>query len=265
MRFVTTVLFLLFSVYSFGQDTLRPKLNLSEGIIKNSSFLIRDVFDYNYTLLENTLYKANKYQSSHYKTSKFGDISNVDLTIPNSPILFFKEEQSIIVLNRLLAQLDIIDFNVKFPSMDIAYIAHSAGRKLWMVDLANDGFVRLYNMNSYERHTIYNLEETNFVSYYSTLTNLYWLNTSNEIKGIDVKGQVTLNYKSEDPIDKWQMVDNNKIIYSSNNKLYFVDIVKSKKYFIDLKEKSILGFFYNTQKLSIFTDEKLNNYLLKLP
>jgi len=94
---------------------------------------------------------------------------------------------------------------------------------------------------------------------------LYQLTSDNRIIGIDIYGNEVLNYTLPTAYDHIQVVNNKEVFYTHLNKLYYVDMEKNKQYEIKLEEKSILGFFYNTQKMSIFTEQKINNYQIKLP
>ncbi|MEC4114407.1 hypothetical protein [Myroides pelagicus] len=262
LGFLTVLCFGLNTVYS--QDTLRLKLVSSVDVVKGSTYLSSDFYGFHYTLLDNTLYKINKYKSSHFTNSKLGVITSVDLTVSSSPIVFYKESQRVAVLNLLFAQTGIIDFNVKFPNMDIAYIGMAGGRRMWMVDNTG-GHVRLYNMSSYERYTIYTFDDMAHRGYVSTLTALYWLTNDNVIKGIDLAGNEIVNYSIGEDIRHWQVLEGHKLLYLSCNQLYYVDLLSKEMYILQLSEKSPISFFYDTQKISIFTGEKLNNYYIKLP
>lgn len=265
MRCLVLFVFLLIPSYFFGQDTIVARFTNSETLQKDQIFLAKDIYDNTYVRGKNTLRKIAKYNSSVYDNPAMGELSMVDLTLPLTPLVFYKEHQTVFVLSRELAQMSRIDFAEKFPNMKGVYIANSNGRRMWIVDHSATGAIRLYNTSSYERHLIYTLPSNDNKNYYSTLTHLFWVDSQNVLKGIDTQGKLVIDYPLSFQYDKMQILDPTKLFYLHQNQLYYVDIKNDKIYPIALKDKSILGFFYNTQKLSIFVQERLNNYLIKLP
>ncbi|WP_010249611.1 hypothetical protein [Myroides injenensis] len=265
MRFFFLAIFFLSVLNTHAQDTLKLKFINSETIPKGQVFISKDMYDSSFIVNENTLRKVTKYNSASYSNSSLGELTSVDVTLPMFPILFYKESQMIVNLNKDLGQMGIVNFAERFPNMSASYVGNSVGRKIWLFD-SNTGSVYLYNNTSYERHTAYKIEAVDEVKgVYSTLNNFFWIDKDNKLNAIDVNGKKVLEFELDTPFDSLQILGTDKIIYSLENKLYYIDLVRNKKFVIDTKEKSILGFFYSTQKMSIFTDEKLNNYFLKLP
>lgn len=265
MRYLVCIILLWNSWSSSAQDTLSTRFSNSEHIGKNQEFIAKDIYDNTFLQQDNTLLKISKYNSSNYTNSQMDSLTQVDITLALSPLVFYKENQVVFSLSRELAQVSRIDFSEKFPNMQAVYVANSAARRLWIVDANHTGAIRLYNTSSYERHLIYTLESTDNKDYYSTLNYLFWVDKDNTLHGIDTKGNVVLEYTLPSLYEKMQVLDPKRLIYLYEDNLYYVDIVKDKVYPIALEDKSILGFFYNTQKLSIFVGEKLNNYIIKLP
>ncbi|MHC5361406.1 hypothetical protein [Myroides sp. LJL110] len=265
MRFLVSFFLLLTPLYFWGQDTIVTRFSNSETLAKDQVFLAKDIYDNTYVREKNVLKKLSKYNSSLYQNPRMGDLTMVDLTLALSPLVFYKQEQTVFILSRELAQVNQIDFSEKFPNMQGEYVASSNGRRMWIVDHHGTGAIRLYNISSYERHLVYTLQSTDNKDYYSTLTHFFWVDKNNVLHGINTQGKVVVNYPLPFTYDKMQILDSSKLFYLHENKLYYVDITRDKIYPIQLADKSILGFFYNIQKLSIFVEEKLNNYLIKLP
>jgi hypothetical protein len=97
------------------------------------------------------------------------------------------------------------------------------------------------------------------------LNNFFWIDSENTIRGIDIYGKEVLTYNLDSDLDEIQIEGLKKIFYRYQQKIYYIDLLENKKYLIQIPEKTVEGFFYNTQKLSIFTNQKINNYLINIP
>lgn len=264
MKFLYTALFALLSFTAFCQDKIEVQLQGSEPLSPKQMFIGKDKYDDTYFLEGNTLKKKNKYTGTSYSNAKLGTLSHVDLQNPLQLVLFYREAKSFVVTSKELSELLVLDISTKFPSMDLAYVGSSTKKELWMMNEAN-GMIYRYNLGTLERYTAFTLKEKKAKKYSSTITNFFWIDNANLVKGIDINGKEILSYQLDSDFDAVQIVDHTKLFYSYKDKLYYVDMLKSKKYEITLEEKSIESFFYNTQKMSIFANQKINNYLIKLP
>lgn len=246
-------------------DTLRLKFLNNENMGKDQQFLGKDIFDSTY-IKEGDLFKKNtKYSGVQYKSKELDSLTSIDITNPLELMLFYKEKKSIVIVNKELAKRSVIELGVKFPSMDISYAGVSTKRNYWLVNERTRS-VHLYNSITYELHRVFNFPEGVTPKQYISLPHLFFLIDSENVLHInDLSGKEVLNYKMTFKYDLIQVLDLDRLLYSFENKLYLVDLKANKTSVIDTKEKSISGFFFGNQKLSIFDGQKLNNYFIKLP
>lgn len=257
---------MLFSLYTVqGQDTLRTKFFSTEKLGADQIFLAKDPYDNTFVRQDNTLLKLSRYNTTEYTNPSQDTLSQVDLSQANSVLAFYHQSQSLFTLSKDLKQIKVIDFTLRFPNMNAVYISSASARRLWIVDNGQKTSIRLYNTVSLERHLVYTLQGENSKDYFSTLSHFFWVDKDNYLHGIDTKSNVVLEYLLPSDYDQMQILDNRRLIYLYQNNLYYLDIATDKVYPIALKDKRILGFFYNTQKLSIFVEQKINNYIIKLP
>lgn len=252
------------SFVATAQESVQAQYLNSEALKEKEVFLSKDIFDNTFTQEENILRKRSKYSSEHFSLPKLGTLKMVDLTNAQFPVLFYSDFNSIVLLSKELALLNTIDLTGRFSAMDPAYIGTSTQKNLWIVNQANQSVLR-YNLSTLEVRNIYTIKEEQIKTYQSTLNYLYRITSTNHIKGIDIYGNEVLDYTLPTDYEHIQIVNNKQVFYSHLNKLYYVDMEKNKIWEIAIDVKSILGFFYNTQKLSIFTEQKINNYQIKLP
>ncbi|WP_158961423.1 hypothetical protein [Myroides fluvii] len=264
MNKLVAFLILCCSLATVAQESLQTQYLNSEILKEKEVFISKDIFDNTFTQEENILRKRSKYSAEHFSLPKLGTLKMVDLTHAQFPVLFYSDFNSIVLLSKELALLNTLDLTGRFSAMDPAYVGTSTQKNLWIVNQANQSVLR-YNLSTLEVRNIYTIKEDQIKTYQSTLNYLYRVTATNQIIGIDIYGNEVLNYTLPSAYDHIQIVNNKQVFYSHQNKLYYVDMEKNKVFEIITDVKSILGFFYNTQKLSIFAEQKINNYQIKLP
>lgn len=264
-KILSLLVIVMLGMHSYAQDTLRLKFLNNENLTKEQQFLGKDIFDSTY-IKEGDVFKKNtKYSGIQYKSKQLDSLTYVDISNPLELMLFYKEKKTYVIVNKELGERSVVDLGVKFSSMDISYVSGSTKRNYWLVNERNKS-VNLYNSVTYELYRVFTIPEEIKVKQYFSLSNLFFcISTDNTIHGYNLAGTSVLNYKLKTSYDLIQMLDQDKLLYTDKNVMYFVDLKANKTSVVDTKEKSISGFFYSNQKLSIFDGQKLNNYFIKLP
>ncbi|AJA68999.1 hypothetical protein HX045_10760 [Myroides odoratimimus] len=247
------------------KDTLRLKFQNNENVGKDQQFLGKDIYESTYLKEGDVFRKNTKYSGTSYKSKNFDSLTLIDITNPLELMLFYKEKKAFVLVNRELAERNVIELGVKFPTMETSFAGVSTKRNYWLVNERNRS-VNLYNSVTYELHRVFTFPEGVKIKQYLTLPHLFfWVDEENVLHGNDLVGKEIVTYNLESEYDLMQILEVDKLLYSYKDKLYFVDLKANKTSVLDTKEKSISGFFYGNQKLSIFDGQKLNNYFIKLP
>ena len=257
-------LFLFTTVFSFSQETIALRLVNSEPVQVGQSFIGKDIYDNTYYLKGSTLRKIGKFSEGSYTNATLDSLDIVDISQPLDPMLFYTKHQTMVLLSRELAQLNTIQFSSRFPNTNTIYAGSSTNRRFWMLD-GNSGTIHLYNSHSFERYPVFVISDLEGASFYATPTIFYWIDKHKVLKGVNVGGTLVVDKPLDIVYDKIQIVDPGKILYLKDNKIYYLDLKRDKTFVLGTKEESIQDFFYNTQKISIFVNDKMNNYLIKLP
>lgn len=249
-------------------DTLSLKLQSTMPIAKHTTVIAKDMYDNTYIKKEETLSKIGKHSTSNYHNSKYGELSQVDVANPLAPVLLYEENQIAVVLNKDLLPGLVLNFKDKFPNQQAMFVGANGQNRMWIVDKNNQGAVYIYNTKTLERKTIFRFSQQQNVTsmkFYSSSMYLFFIDDQHKLWAIDSNGNIVVDFLLPQTYDEVFIINSDKLIYSIKDDLYYVDLKVDKVYYLRVEDKSVLSFFYTTGKLSIFTPEKLNNYLLKLP
>ena len=98
----------------------------------------------------------------------------------------------------------------------------------------------------------------------SDFNNFYWIDEINNWYSINIFGKITL-LATIPPFEKIQIIDTEKLLFSRDNTLYYLNNVTKVIYEIEIVEKSFQNYYYKDQILAIFTNQQIKNFKLKLP
>ena len=143
MKFIAYffILFQLFFVY--GQE-------INTSFIKDYSlnadkFIGVDDFDNTFYIQNNILYKNTSQGTYTYANTQLGEISSVDITNPLKILVFFRDFNTVLLLdNRLNELTKPINFTTESFSKNIAFASMSSGNNLWLYSF-DDNILQLWN------------------------------------------------------------------------------------------------------------------------
>ena len=258
---VLLVLVVFLSVNLQAQNLFSPKFYGAERVY-GSRFLGKDVLDNSYWVTRNVVKKSRGSHVVSFSESALGNVYHVDLSSPVELGVFYKDFNTWVVLDQNLVFVQEYDFSKLLATYEVVFAAKSIRNTFWIVDQLGKS-VNRYDPLRAQVTKVYSFISEEVKAYSSDSNHLYWVTTTNELQGVDVYGNKVLSVKI--PFyDALQVIDHKTILYSYQNKLFYYDIEKSQSSEIRLRDKSISGFFFGSQKLSIFGNRILNNYHLNL-
>lgn len=222
-------------------------------------FIGRDVYNHFYGINQNALIKVADKEVFEYQNVNLGKLEHVDISNPLQPILFYKEFNTVVLLD---AQLNIThkilgnEFNVVFE-----YVGLARQNNIWFYDSISQKFGLCNTVNN-TLSFISNPFPTTFQSIKSTYNNFYWISNEGVFYKISFFGNISTvkeNVKGEASF----IIDENSYLYINNNKLFFSSIDEEME--INLNKNSFDIFCYNDGILSIFTNYIIYNYKINLP
>jgi len=141
------ILFVLFlqSYFFFGQD-IETKF-ISKFPLKVDKFIGVDEFQNVYYILNNVFYKKNKEQTISYNNPNLGELTSVNIQNPFKIYLFYKEFNSLNILDNNLNELTgSINFTIETLFNNVIFISNSSENNIWLY--ADDNKLHLYNFQN---------------------------------------------------------------------------------------------------------------------
>ena len=217
----------------------------------------------NYSIKNNILTKNSETITYQYNNLGLGKITRVDFQNPLQIVVFYKNFNTVVLLDNQLNEIKKIDFNLKSTPVTLEAVALSSQNQIWIYDSISSK-IGLYNVNTYAFKWISTMLE-NPISYYeSDYTHFYWTDVNLNLYRISIYGTIEkLGIQSK--FDSIQLTKNGNSIYQLENQLYYYDLTSKISSKIAIDEKIISKFFFGDGILSIFTQNEITNYKIILP
>ena len=217
----------------------------------------------NYYIHENVLIKQNTFQIWEYKNVAYGKISSVNIINPLKLIVFYENFQMIILLDNQLNETQKINLADLNNGMVVSKVGMATQNRLWIYDSSKNQ-INLYNYLNNSLSKIGNPLQEETKLFQSDFNNFYWINETNNWYAINIFGKSTF-LANIPPFDSAQIIDDEKLLFAKNDSLYYLNNKTKVIYEIEIVEKSIQNFYYKDQILSIFTNQQIKNFKIKLP
>ena len=258
--FILIINFLCFSLQS--QEVISA-VKVSDTKLTCDIFLGFDNQKSIYSLKNNILSKNSDSTIYQYNNLGLGKITRVDFQNPLQIVVFYKNFNTVVLLDNQLNEIKKIDFNLKSTPVTLEAVALSSQNQIWIYDSISSK-IGLYNVNTYAFKWISTMLE-NPISYYeSDYTHFYWTDVNLNLYRISIYGTIEkLGIQSK--FDSIQLTKNGNSIYQLENQLFYYNLTSKSSSKIAIDEKIISKFFFRDGILSIFTQNEITNYKIILP
>ena len=258
--FILIINFLCFSLQS--QEVI-PAVKQSDTQLTCDIFLGFDNQKSIYSLKNNILTKNSDGITYQYNNLSLGKITNVDFQNPLQIVVFYKNFNTVVLLDNQLNEIKKIDFNLQSTPVTIEAVALSSQNQIWIYDSISSK-IGLYNVNTDTFKWISTMLE-NPISYYeSDYTHFYWTDVNLNLYRISIYGTIE-KLGNLPKFDTIQLTKNGNSIYKTDDKLYYYNLTSKSSSKIAIDEKIISKFFFRDGILSIFTQNEITNYKIILP
>lgn len=247
----------------FAQENKVQAIPISEQKIEVDEFAGYDNLGNLYYIINNVFFKRNKTETRQYKNISFGKITKVDLQNPLKIVLFYENFNSVILLDNQLNEIQKINFSEINLPINIAATGIASQNRLWLFD----SLTQQIGLYDYLKNNFQSITPSfqGSIKYYSSDFNTFqWIDENLNWLSCDIFGKISDWGKISD-FDKVQVIENQIVVFSKDEKLYLQDLSKNSLYRIENIEKSFKNFYYKNQILSIFTNEGISNYKITIP
>src|SRR5690606_4337401 len=259
LRRIQIIVLLFFSVFGFSQ---KAELKFISTIaVEADLYFGKDALGYDYFSKNNVLYKQKNSEKWEYKNLSLGKITSVDLINPLKILIFYRDFNSVVLLDNQLSEIS----KINFSDFDIVAQTCSMASKnrFWVYDNLTSSLFLVDYLN--KKKTTVNQPFKSDFKYWKSDYN-YWFRISeeNELYSYDNYGNV-ISHGNIPEFNKILIGVNREIFLSLNDNLYFYQGLKGESQEFSLPEKVFDSFDYKNRNLSIFTNKQIQNYQLILP
>lgn len=259
LRRIQIIALFFFSVFGFSQ---KAELKFISAIaVEADLYFGKDALGYDYFAKNNVLYKQKNSEKWEYKNLSLGKITSVDLINPLKILVFYRDFNSVVLLDNQLSEIS----KINFSDFDIVAQTCSMASKnrFWVYDNLTSNLFLVDYLN--KKKTTVNQPFRSDFKYWKSDYN-YWFRISeeNELYSYDNYGNV-ISHGNIPEFNKILIGENREIFLSLNDNLYFYQSLKGEPQVFSLPEKVFDSFDYKNRNLSIFINKKIQNYQLILP
>jgi len=251
------IFFLFLSCLMFSQNI---EIKLEKTIFDEAYFIGIDKFDDVYLLKNNVLIKKNETQIWEFKDFNLGDVYRVDLSNPLQLLLFYKDLQTIIVLDNQLNEVRRIAIDAE-NSFFIKDIGLSIQNKIWLFDEKFQRF-GFYDMQNHKWHFFSYLVKQSPIEIFTNYNQIIWKDEKNNVFEMNIFGQVDKIYTLENN-QKIIGIDATFLLFEMNKKIY----IRNRKGFETQEIKNVQEKYdkivFKNEKMFIFTAQNISVFIIK--
>lgn len=253
----THVLLLFFALTAFSQQETLGITFKDKHILEVDHFIGFDNFNYSYTVKNNTLTKSNGKTEYVYNNMQLGNVHTVDITNALKVVVFYKDQNSVVILDNTLSEIKLINFNqaTQFRKITSATIAYE--NNIWIYNELNQE-LELYNYID-NKTILKTLPLNEIVITVKSNFNYSWVVTEDKLLCYNVYGS-EVNQIDVENIEQISLYKNN-LIFKKEQKLFYLNN-KNEMTPLTLPELNIKDFSLNHQTLYLYDGKFIYHYKL---
>lgn len=246
------ILFLILTQFAFAQKyELQKQSSLP---LTAQKFIGVDKFDFVYFIHRNTLYKQKNDEYYEYREIQLGLIETVDITNPLQPLIFFREANSMVILDNRLNERKRIKFDNLREQRNIDFASVANEQSVWLFNIDSQE-LEIYDFNR-DKNIIKSLPITKEVVQMKSNFNFCFILVDNELRTYNSYGSML--EKKNIQLTDFSVFKNNIVGYKDFDFWYFDS--QSWHELQLLEDISLVNFYLNNQKLYIYDGKKVHIY-----
>lgn len=250
-------IFILISFTLFGQQSISAKL-ISKQKLNDSTLIRIDKFNTHYQVNSTTFFSKGNKGNFEYTNLQLGNITSANTFNPLKINLFYKDFNTVIILDNRLSEIKKIDFNLLTPLRIVLKVTSAHDNSIWIFN-DNTQQLELFDfITNKTRHTTLPIKG-NILDLKSNY-NYCWLLTDTFIYTYNYFGSLV----SKLPNNGFEELaeTNGNLVLKSNNSLFFLPKEGNEITELNLPKLLINRFFVTNETLYIYDGEMLHQYQL---
>lgn len=258
MKRILTYLFLTFTISLYSQNNYLCSMLDTIHFEKIDQYIGKDNFQNYYYIFNNQLFKKELDATYDYKNLALGKIHDFAIENPLQIVLFYKNFNTVVLLDKQLNEIQKINFNSIDPLLTITNIGFGGQNKLWFFD-SNLQRIGLYDLVSSSIKFLSTPFKGSISKIMATYNFFYFLNENNMYQSISIFGKIE-NIGVVPENNGFCFLNESKVIFTKDNLFFVYDFNSKTISKLNISEKSFQNFFFKDGILSIFTENKITNY-----
>lgn len=259
MRILFLILFLNCSI-AFSQIII-PEF-IATNKISADKFIGNDALGSYYFIKNSVLFKNDHSILYEYKNLELGKPNRIDINNPMKIVLFYENFNAVVTLDNQLNETQKVNFSEFENPINATALGLSSRNSFWIFNILENK-LGLFDYLKKEYKPISAIISQRVKLYDSDFNYFYYLDDKNDFYSCNIFGKIKF-LKHQENVQKFVVVNDQKIIYKSNDALIFLNLSTNETQEIKISEKTILDFCYKNQILSIFTNQEVNTYKINL-
>ncbi|HET8886011.1 MAG TPA: hypothetical protein VFM70_06625 [Salinimicrobium sp.] len=222
-----------------------------------------DIFDAAYFGVNNTFYKQQGIKINQFSDLQLGEITSADLLNPLQILLFYRNTNTVVVLDNNLVEKKRFNFNKTENFKNIGYAGSAAGNRLWIYNL-DAKRIEIWNPEVSSDNSVQKMVPLkNEIKGITTNYNYCWIFTSEKLKMYNVYGVLVKEYPIQN-ITKAQQY-NGDLIFLKERKLYFLGKKSEEAIRILTADFQFEQFHFVNEILYIYDKQYIHKYRIFQP
>lgn len=255
-------LFFSLSLSVSSQEPIKAFL-IDETKLDADTFVSTNNFGTTFYVLDNVLFKHSNQTKGidiGYSNFQLGNITTVNTFNPLKINVFYKDFNTVIVLDNRLAEIFKIDFNALSDYKNVSHVATGSDNTLWIFN-ENTQQLELFDYKTNTKRAQTLPIKSNVLDIKSNYNNC-WVLTEKQLYVYDYFGNLLIKMKNQDYTSI--EIDNENIIFKKDNALFYLKKDSETIVPISLPNLLINQFYVTNETLYIYNKETLHKYQLKI-
>jgi len=256
MKYIKYI-FLFISTLLFSQNSISTSF-IKKNKLQETNLAKIDNFNNYYFTSDNTIIKQTDNNKFVYNNMQLGEVSTFDVFNALKINVFYKDFNTVVILDNRLSEVSKIDFNLKKPFRNISHVSTGYDNTIWCFNQDTQQLELFdYRTNTTRAKTL--PINGNIIQITSNYNNC-WVVTEAYIYQFNYFGSQVSKIKNEGYSNITEINEN--LYLQKDNELFFKPKNSTEISPINLPKLLIKQFFVTNETLYIYDDEFLHQYQL---